>query len=144
MGDRSAIENLLARYATCLDGADFEGLGELFATGSVAITGGPHSGREASGRDDVTALYRDIVQLDPATGSTGTQHLVTNIHIESDGDEAASHCYFAVLQSTPVLPLQVVASGRYIDRLHLCGDSWAFADRQILCDHMGDLTRHMR
>lgn len=116
MDDRSQIENLLALYAQRLDNAEFENLGELFAKGSVSITGGPQDGLSARGSADSEALYRRIIQLAPETGTTGTRHMITNIRIEMDGVNARSHCYFAVLQQTATLTLQIVASGYYEDR----------------------------
>lgn len=144
MDDRGLIENLLARYTELLDGAHFDELGALFAGGRVRITGGPHSGRAAAGATEATQLYRDIVLLDPATGATGTRHMVASIRIEVDADRATSTCGFLVLQQTPTLALQVVASGRYEDELARTADGWGFADRHIVCDQTGDLTEHMR
>lgn len=142
--DRGHIENLLALYTELLDEARFDELGELFAAGRVRITGGPHSGASASGAADAARLYREIVLLDPGTGATGTRHLIASVRIEVDGDRATSRCGFVVLQQTPTLPLQVVASGRYEDDLARSDDGWHFADRHIVCDQTGDLTEHMR
>ncbi len=144
MDDRAQIMNVLARYTYLLDGARFEELGSLFTTGTVRITGGPHDGRSATGSAEAAALYREIVQRDPETGLTGTRHMIASVHVVVNGDEADAHCYFAVLQQTPSLPLQVVASGYYDDRLRRSSGSWAFASREIVCDQVGDLSQHMR
>ena len=144
MADRAGIENLLSRYTELLDGGDFEGLGALFSDGAVRITGGPHSGRHARGPIAAADLYRDIVLLDPQTGGTGTRHLIGNLHIEHGKPDAEARSCFVVFQQTSELPLQPIASGRYIDRLRSSGRRWTFGERHIVCDQVGDLSAHMR
>ena len=142
---RGAIENVMVLYTEALDGAAFETLGELFEHGSVTIEGGPHSGRRASGAQDVADLYRSIVALDPEFGVTGTRHFITNIFIEIDeaGRNAIARSYFAVTQQTTALPLQLVACGGYHDRYEVIDARWRFRARRIVCDQVGDLSQHM-
>jgi len=146
MGNRGAIQNLMVLYTEALDGGAFEELGALFEHGRVAIEGGPHSGREASGAQPVADLYRSIVALDPEFGVTGTRHFITNIFIEVDdtGQGAVARSYFAVTQQTTDLPLQLVACGGYHDRYERAGSRWRFAARRIVCDQVGNLSQHMR
>jgi hypothetical protein len=145
MGGRGAIENVMVLYTEALDGGAFEALGELFEHGSVTIEGGPHSGRHATGAQDVADLYRSIVALDPEFGVTGTRHFITNIFIEIDaaGRNAIARSYFAVTQQTTALPLQVVACGGYHDRFEVIDARWRFRARRIVCDQVGDLSQHM-
>lgn len=144
MDDRGEIANLMARYAEALDGAQFEELGRLFATGTVRITGGPQDGSVASGEEAVTDLYRSIVAVD-STGNPGTRHFLTNFFIEVDeaAGTAVGRSYFAVTQQTPTLPLQLVACGAYHDTYARRDGRWSFVSRHIVCDQVGDLTEHM-
>ena len=50
-------------------------------------------------------------------GTPRTKH-VTNIAIEVDAEAgtASARSYFTVLQALPDLPLQIIVSGRYLDR----------------------------
>ena len=146
MTERGAIENVMVLYTEALDSGAFETLGELFEHGSVTIEGGPHSGRHASGAQDVADLYRSIVALDPEFGVTGTRHFITNIFIETDeaGRNAIARSYFAVTQQTTALPLQLVACGGYHDRYEVIDARWRFRARRIVCDQVGDLSQHMR
>jgi hypothetical protein len=146
MTGRGAIENVMVLYTEALDSGAFETLGELFEYGSVTIEGGPHSGRHASGANDVADLYRSIVALDPEFGVTGTRHFITNIFIEIDeaGRNAIARSYFAVTQQTTALPLQLVACGGYHDRYEVIDARWRFRARRIVCDQVGDLSQHMR
>ena len=145
MTGRGAIENVMVLYTEALDDGAFETLGELFEHGSVTIEGGPHSGRHASGAQDVADLYRSIVALDPEFGVTGTRHFITNIFIEIDeaGRNAIARSYFAVTQQTAALPLQLVACGGYHDRYEAIDGRWRFRARRIVCDQVGNLTQHM-
>ncbi|MEY2643037.1 MAG: hypothetical protein RLZZ368_1684, partial [Actinomycetota bacterium] len=53
---------------------------------------------------------------------------------------------FTVVQDVPgVLPLQVVASGRYHDRFESSdGVIWRFVERVMLVDAHGDVTAHLK
>ena len=42
------------------------------------------------------------------------------------------------------LPLQAILCGRYHDAFERVGGAWRFADRLILPDLVGDLSRHLR
>jgi hypothetical protein len=146
VGERGAIENLMTLYTEALDDGAFDRLGNLFAHGRVTIEGGPHDGRTAHGRAAVADLYRAIVQLDPATGRTGTRHFITNFFVDIDDGEstATARSYFAVSQQTKTLPLQLVACGAYHDRYAKIDGHWTFTERLIICDQVGDLREHMR
>jgi len=41
------------------------------------------------------------------------------------------------------LPLQAILCGRYHDAFERVGGAWRFADRLILPDLVGDLSRHL-
>jgi 3-phenylpropionate/cinnamic acid dioxygenase small subunit len=145
MNARGAIENVMVLYTEALDDGAFETLGELFEHGNVTIEGGPHSGRHASGATDVADLYRSIVALDPAGGTTGTRHFISNIFVEVDdaGRTAIARSYFAVTQQTTALSLQLVACGGYHDRYEVIDARWRLTARRIVCDQVGDLSQHM-
>jgi 3-phenylpropionate/cinnamic acid dioxygenase small subunit len=142
---RGEIENLLARYAEHLDDGAFDALGALFANGTVTIEGGPADGRIATGGAEAAALYRDILLIDPVSGRPETRHLITNIQVNVATETiATARCYFCVMQQTPALALQPIATGVYRDTLERLGDQWVFRTRHILCDQVGDLSAHMR
>ena len=41
------------------------------------------------------------------------------------------------------LPIQAILCGRYHDAFERVGGAWRFADRLILPDLVGDLSRHL-
>jgi SnoaL-like domain len=72
--------------------------------------------------------------------------VISNVTIElaDDRTTATARSYFTVLQARPDFPLQPVIAGRYYDRFERVDDVWRFADRQIIPDLIGDLSRHLR
>ena len=137
--DSDAIAALVYRYAELLDRADLDGVAALFAAASLRST---RHALVRRGYDAALALYRGTVIL--YDGMSCTQHVITNLAIDLDGDAAAARCHFSVLQARPELPLQVILSGRYHDRFAKADGGWQFADRLILVDQVGDLRRHAR
>ena len=109
-----AITTLMYRYAECVDAADFDGIGDLFARGEITNRGVPGA---IVGRDAVAALYRKTNRVH-AGGTLLTRHLTTNVVIDVDeaGDVAESRSSFVVFQATPAVPLQPIVTGRYRDR----------------------------
>ncbi|MOA43570.1 hypothetical protein D3C78_1657360 [compost metagenome] len=49
-----------------------------------------------------------------------------------------------MFQATEQLPLQVIASGRYLDRFARIDGEWCFTERAYRLDLVGDLSRHLR
>jgi hypothetical protein len=64
-----------------------------------------------------------------------------------DADDAAgtahARSYFTVLQQVDDFPLQIVIAGRYHDRFERVDGEWRLTERVILCDLIGDLSRHL-
>lgn len=139
--DEQAIANVLSRYAELIDAGDFGGLGALFAQGCVRFDG---SAQVVSGAADVAAMYASVVQLHGE--SPRTKHVMTNtwITVAPDGKAATSRSYYCVLQAHQDLGLQVVAAGRYADRLVKEDGTWRFVERLIFRDLVGDLRFHLR
>jgi hypothetical protein len=79
-------------------------------------------------------------------GVPGTKHVISNLTVEVDepGTTARARSYFTVLQTRPDFPLQPIIAGRYHDHFERVDGVWRFADRQIIPDLVGDLSRHMR
>ncbi|MDX2169174.1 MAG: nuclear transport factor 2 family protein [Deltaproteobacteria bacterium] len=134
---RAAIAALVYAYAERLDAGDLAGVAALFADATLR---GGRSGRAPRGRDAVLALFRGTVRL--YDDLPCTKHVITNLVVTLDGDRASSRCAFTVLQARPGLPLQAILAGRYHDRWQRHGGSWRFAERLVLADHLGELSRH--
>ena len=140
MGAATAISNLLYRYAEAFDDGDFEAAARLFDRGRLVM-----GGRVVEGAEAIVATWQAWVHL--YDGSPRTRHLITNpiIEIALDGESATCRSQWTVLQATSDLPLQVVATGRYLDRFARHDAEWHFAERNYAqVDLTGNTGAHMR
>ena len=139
--DADAIRNLLYRYAECIDAADFNGVGALFA--DAVITNEGVDG-EIAGPAAVKNLYERTNRVHD-DGTLRTRHLTANIiaDIDEDAGSATTRSAFVVFQQTATLPLQPIVTGRYRDRFERVGGTWRFAQRHIIVDHVGDVREHL-
>lgn len=101
--DVQAIKNLVYAYAERLDTGDLDGLGQLFARGTVRTDGSEQALR---GADAVRGLIEQAVLL--YEGIPATKHLISNLIVEIDDDRrsATARSYYTALQAHPELPLQ--------------------------------------
>ncbi len=140
--DWHAVNTLLMTYAEHLDSGQFVEFAALFEHATYRIE---HSGTtsvseyrgaaEVLGFCEQTRLYDD--------GTPRTKHVITNVNIQLDGDSATASSYATVFQQTDVLPLQAIASGRYLDRFSRVGGAWRFADRLITGFLLVDRSQHV-
>jgi hypothetical protein len=89
----------------------------------------------------VRTMYDPVILYDD--GTPRTKHVLGNIEVACDGDDATARCTFTVLQATPDGPLQPVLAGRYHDRFVRAGGAWRFAERVVHPDLVGELSTHM-
>ena len=136
-----AITTLLYRYAECIDAADFDGIGALFASGRITNEG--YDG-DIIGADAVANLYRSTNRVHD-DGTLRTRHLTTNVIVDIDEDAgtAQTRSAFVVFQATPDLALQPIVAGRYHDQFTRIGAAWQFAHRHILLEQIGDVREHL-
>lgn len=78
--DHFAIERVILSVGRCLDERDFDGLRDLFTDDAAVST----PGGEVRGHEALVAQARSR-----HSGGEGIQHLITNLLIDQDGDEAA-------------------------------------------------------
>src|SRR6478609_5640022 len=97
--ERRAIENLLARYAELIDAGDVDGYAAMFARARIRTERNPDG---YVGADGVRDMVRTFVTM--YDGRPSTKHVVTNIHVEFDGDAVArARSSFTVYQWRPEL-----------------------------------------
>ena len=139
------IENLLYTYAERIDAGDLDGVADLFAHGRILgmEDGPPESVFE--GRDRVRWLYGRTTRVHEDTGTPRTKHLTTNARIEVDDEAgtATARSSYLVTQATPVLPLQVIITGHYLDTFHRVDGAWWFESRTMFVDQTGELSQHL-
>ncbi len=140
--DWQAISNLLMRYADLVDAGQLSECAALFsdATYRVVRTDGRDS-VHCQGADEVAAFFSGTILY--ADGTPRTKHLISNVAIDLDGDRARARSYVTVLQQTDTLPLQPIASGRYVDELARVEGAWVFTDRMLTSFLLGDRSQHV-
>ena len=132
------IRNLLGTYCDVMDNADWPALGEMFADARIV----DDRDREiAAGRDAVTHLWTAMVHL--YDGSPCTRHLVSGPIIEVHDTAATCRSSFLVTQKVPDGRLELVAAGRYHDRLNVRNGRWTFTERKFYLDQEGDMSKHL-
>jgi ketosteroid isomerase-like protein len=138
--DVEAIRALIHEYAELIDLGQLDAVAALFTHGTWSS---PGRGTPLRGAEQVRHAYDGVILYD---GIPCTKHVISNVTIEiaDDGATATARSYFTVLQARPDLPLQPIIAGRYHDRFERADDAWRFADRQIIPDLIGDLSRHLR
>jgi 3-phenylpropionate/cinnamic acid dioxygenase small subunit len=141
--DWHAISTLLTRYAELIDAGKFAEAALMFEHSTYAVVRDQGDVSVSyEGADQVLEFFSGTI-IHP-DGTPRTRHLVTNISIDLDGDRATARSYVTVLQQTEVLPLQPIASGRYLDRLERVGGEWRFAERVVTGFLLGDRSQHVR
>ena len=138
-----AITTLMYRYTECIDAADFDGIGELFAHGEITNRGveGAIVGAEAV-RGALHAARTGCIRTAPLM----TRHLCTNVIVDIDESAGRGDCPLLVprvLQATPALPLQPIVAGRYRDTFARAHGEWRFAQREMVVEQVGDVSDHL-
>ncbi len=137
--DVEAITTLIMTYAARLDAGDLDGVAALFAH---ATWRSPARAEPLRGVEAVRRAYDGVLLYD---GIPCTRHVVSNVVVNVEGPERATgRSYFTVFQARPDFPLQAIIAGRYHDTFARVDGVWRFADRLILPDLVGDLSRHLR
>jgi hypothetical protein len=127
LADRLAIQDLLHLYSTAIDTRDFALLGHVFTddgVGDYTASGGI--------RGTVSEIQEWLARA--LAIFTVVQHLVTNVQVEIDGDEARSRCYlFNPLgwAGEDGRTVMLYCGGIYRDRLVRTPDGWRIRERVI-------------
>jgi 3-phenylpropionate/cinnamic acid dioxygenase small subunit len=138
--DRTAIENLIFRYARYVDTAEYENLGNLFADAAITANKTTEIFRGAAA---VTAYWR-MSNKRFANGFPNTHHVVTNLEFEFPAPSAVTvRSCFTVLQATDRIALQPIACGRYLDTFDQGPLGWRFRTKHIEVTLLGDMSDHL-
>jgi 3-phenylpropionate/cinnamic acid dioxygenase small subunit len=139
--DRTAIANLIFRYARFVDTAQYEALGALFADAVITAN---KTAQRFSGAAEVRDYWR-MSNRRFEEGTPRTHHVVTNLEFEAGDDPGTVrvHSCFTVLQSTPRIPLQPIACGRYQDLFDRGAEGWRFRSKHIEVTLLGNMSDHL-
>ena len=121
---KDAIRDVLAEYCFCLDGGRFAEMAALFApTGTWHTAFG-----KATGRADIEALAHRVANR--AGPRPRGAHLVTNIVIKLNGDDAQVASNWALAQNSAQGPI-ISSGGAYADEMVKIDGNWLFRYRKI-------------
>jgi uncharacterized protein (TIGR02246 family) len=119
--DVLAIQQVLDDYGLHLDRGDFDAYASLFAEDGV-VDLGPHG--QAKGR----AAIKELVE--GASGPPGSAfRIISNPHVEVDGDRATSSAMFTVLVPSANGGVAIASLGHHSDELRREDGRWVFARR---------------
>jgi hypothetical protein len=120
--DIAAIQNLYAGYGHFIDEGDGERFSQCFT---------PDGQLGTAGR---TPLHgRDAIAKFAGTPRPGLRHIVVNVHVEGDEDEAVGRAYFVACDVSE-RPVRVLTTGRYRDSLRRVDGTWFFTQRDFTPD----------
>jgi ketosteroid isomerase-like protein len=125
--NRLVLHELYSRYAYAFDGADGEAWSALFAPDATFVLpdGTPVTG---------TAALRDFV-IARADEAPGMRHLMANILLEEDGDDARGRAYFLAFRLGGDGRFRLRNFGRYEDEfVRANGGGWLFRSRRVVAE----------
>jgi hypothetical protein len=122
--EKNAIREALAEYCFALDNFRFAELGQLFTADGVWET----AFGKATGQTEIAALAASFTK-DLAVPPRRI-HMVANIVIKLNGDEAAVQSNWTQVQNSDTGPI-INSGGSYEDRLVKRDGKWLFQHRKI-------------
>jgi SnoaL-like protein len=125
IAEKDAIREVMAEYCFRLDGARYDDMAALFTEDGTWDT----AFGKATGRKAIAGLARDI-RVRAGDNRPRAVHLVTNIAIALDGQNAEARSNWTVVQNSPEGP-KVGSGGAYADQLVKQAGKWLFRYRKI-------------
>jgi 3-phenylpropionate/cinnamic acid dioxygenase small subunit len=132
--EKDAIREVLAEYCFRLDGGHYEDMAALFTEDGTWDT----AFGAATGRAAITQQARDIRANRTKDGAGDNRpraiHLVTNIVIALNGNEAEVRANWTVVQNSPPNSPggpKIGSGGGYADRMVKQNGAWLFRYRKI-------------
>jgi hypothetical protein len=124
--DILAIQKLIADYNHAVDAGDGAAFAALFVEGGSLDSGF----NVIKGQDELREFGDFVPQMAP-----GARHLVSNLSIDGDGDDATSRLYLQMWSTAGgAAETKLVISGRYEDTLKRDGGDWRFVTRKMIPD----------
>jgi uncharacterized protein (TIGR02246 family) len=126
--DRLAINDLFVRYATALDAGDVDTIVSCFAEDGALES--PIVG-VYKGHDGIREFATRFAKL--RAGGTQLRHVLSNLAVKLDGDQAHATCYLLTIQTRDGKSL-MRPPGRYECELMKVHGRWTFTYRLVLDD----------
>lgn len=132
--DEVAIADLLARLAIATDEGTLDEYASCFSEDAVLVTDPQLAlpGREILRGADIRRAAEDRRAAGSGPGS-GIRHVVTNVTVRVDGDDAESTAYWSFYRRVDGQPV-LAAIGQYRDRFRQDPEGWRLSHREITLD----------
>lgn len=121
--DRLAIQELLERYCHKADYYPPERMRDMFAADGIFEV--PAMELRFEGIESIIAFFKLSRE-----NNSSTRHVISNIVIEGDGDQAKSSAYLQVLSVKDGL-VTPLGFGRYMDQLRRYPEGWRLQHRTV-------------
>ncbi|WP_420618410.1 nuclear transport factor 2 family protein [Candidatus Poriferisocius sp.] len=122
--DILAIQKLAADYNHLIDSGSAEAWAQLFVPDGTLEFGMPEG---VKGHEDLVAF---AAAINPAT-----RHVISNLSIDGQGDEAVANVYLEVYYTAPPgEPRELIITGVYRDVLRKEDGRWRYVSRQMMPD----------
>ena len=128
--DLEEIRGLFNAYRRALDAKDFRAYADLFAEDGVFVAGD----MTASGRDEIFSLVTGMVGTLLTEQGGDDFHVVSNVEIEVDGDQATARSNWSYLIREADDRPMLAKIGRYEDILVREDGVWRFRRRHAPMD----------
>ena len=133
LADREAIRDCIYRVSRAVDRAEMDIWRECFWPEATDSHSGLYSGPMV-----------DLLELAlPFLGKfKATSHIITNVLIDIDGDFAKAESYTQAyhIQEEPEA-LNIIGTGRFLDRFERRGDEWRLINRNLVLDWFMNVPR---
>ncbi|NEK17112.1 nuclear transport factor 2 family protein [Rhizobium leguminosarum] len=134
----SEISRLISNYVHNVDDGKIAENAELLANARFTV-----GETVVHGRDEVALFFKNNVQHHE-DGTPWTWHAVSNVIVDVDSATTArAVSYFTVHQELPLLPLQPIVTGRYLDTFEFVEGEWRCASRSVQPRLVGELGHHV-
>jgi 3-phenylpropionate/cinnamic acid dioxygenase small subunit len=123
---KQKIADVLTRYSRGIDRCDLDTLSAVFWPDATADYGSGRQNAQEWARATVAALK----------GMHRTQHAISNMLIDVDGDTARAETYCQAYHEIDGKDgrIEMVVGGRYLDRLERRDGAWRIAERAYVMD----------
>lgn len=135
------IEKLYYQYAYGIDGGDFESVAQLLKDASIH---GVEDKVIAQGAEQIKSFYDQIIKIHPDTGTPKTQHLVSNILVQSENEDTLKViANYSVFQKLDSGKIETIICGQYHSLFKHSQQGWVFHQHKTIPLMVGDMTNHL-
>ena len=98
----------------------------------------------ATGREQISQMYRGLIRIYPDSGTPRTQHLISNFIVdEQSSDRLRSRAMFNVQQRKSNGNIETIIFGQYKNTFQRRDEVWLLTEHQMQPLGIGDMSEHL-